>query len=95
MWIRNISLSLLLSMKMWGAPWFDHMVVTMKLLDSYKDRYIVLDVNSACSTIPYVNDNAFDKVIKNYISCYMIFVKESKEGLSVLHVSKDETKEDL
>ena len=37
----------------------------------------------------------FDKVIKCSISCYMIFVKNSKDDLSVLHVYKDENKKEL
>ncbi|MCO5572996.1 hypothetical protein L7F22_026758 [Adiantum nelumboides] len=45
------------------------------------------------STIPIVPTQVFDKVIKSSISCYMVFVKESKEGACVLKESCSETKE--
>ncbi|MCO5604293.1 hypothetical protein L7F22_058458 [Adiantum nelumboides] len=52
------------------------------------------DVNSAGSTIPVVPTQVFDKVIKGSISCYMVFVKESKEGAGVLKELCSETKEE-
>ena len=55
-----------------------------KVLFSYRGKDIALDVNSAGNTIPLVNTQAFDKVMKSSFSCYMVFVKESKEDACVL-----------
>ena len=76
------------------------MIATMKLLERqvlfcFRDKYVSVNVNAAGNIITYVHGTAFDKVIKSFISCYMVFVKEVKEGLSDLNVSKDETKEKL
>ena len=38
---------------------------------------------------------AFDKVMKSSLSCYMVFVKESKEDACVLKEVRSETREDL
>ena len=50
-----------------------------KVIFTYKGKEIGLDLKSASCTIPYVNGNAFEKVIKISISCYMVLVKKSKE----------------
>ena len=83
-----------------GAPWFDRMAVDMKfperkIVFSYRGKDVVLDVNSAGSTIPLVHTQAFDKVMKSSLSCYMVFVKESKEDACVLKEVENETKEEL
>ena len=72
-----------------GAPWFDCIGATMKFFErkvffSYRGKDIAPDVNSAGNTIPLVNTQSFDKVIKSSLSCYMVFVKQSKEGACVL-----------
>ena len=54
-----------------------------------------LDVNSACNTIPIVHTQAFDKVIKNSLSCYMVFVKENSDDACVLKNASYETKEKI
>ena len=83
-----------------GASWLDHIGATMKfpkrkVLFSYRGKDIALDVNSAGNTIPLVNTQAFDKVMKSSLSCYIFFVKESKEDACVLKEVVNETKEDL
>ncbi|MCO5593641.1 hypothetical protein L7F22_047656 [Adiantum nelumboides] len=47
------------------------------------------------STIPLVNDQAFDKSIKNSISAYMIFVKDSLNGVNKTQVNESGIQEDL
>ncbi|MCO5580068.1 hypothetical protein L7F22_033934 [Adiantum nelumboides] len=46
------------------------------------------------NAIPIASTQAFDKVLKFSISCYMVFVKESKEYAYVLKASCSETKEE-
>ncbi|MCO5553269.1 hypothetical protein L7F22_006790 [Adiantum nelumboides] len=77
------------------APWFDCMDAIIKfpkrkVLFSYRGKELTLDVTSAASTIAIVQTQAFGKIIKSSISCYMVFVKESKEDACVLksHVEK-------
>ena len=65
-----------------------------KVLFSYRGKDVALDVNSAGSTIPLVHTQAFDKVMKSSISCYMVFVKDSKEDVKHNKL-RSETKEDL
>ena len=71
-----------------GAPWFDRVGATMKfperkVLFSYRGKDVAIDVNSAGNTIPLVDTQAFDKVIKSSLSCYMVFDKESKDDACV------------
>ncbi|MCO5613123.1 hypothetical protein L7F22_067398 [Adiantum nelumboides] len=80
-----------------GAPWFDRMAVNMKfpkrkLTFSYRGKDITLDVSHKGNTIPLVQTPTLDKVMKSSISCYVIFVKESKEN--ACNEIKSETKEE-
>ena len=82
-----------------GAPWFDCMVATMKFPKENSSSLIEvkdmsLDVNSAGNTIPFVHTQAFDKVIKNSLSCYIVFVKENSDDACVLKNASYETKEE-
>ena len=54
-----------------------------------------MDVNSAGNTIPLVSTQVLDKLMKNSVSCYMVFVKESSNDECVLKDTKYETKEEL
>ena len=54
----------------------------------------MLDVKGAGSTIPMLDSLDLTKVIKNSISCYMIFVKESLKDACASSCVKEETKED-
>ena len=45
--------------------------------------------------IPVVALSNFHNIIKNFISCYMVFVKEHEKSLSELKESNGETKEEL
>ncbi|MCO5580691.1 hypothetical protein L7F22_034561 [Adiantum nelumboides] len=47
------------------------------------------------STIPLVNDQAFDKSIKSSISVYMIFVKDSLSDVNKTQVNESGVSEDL
>ncbi len=83
-----------------GAPWFDRMAATMKFPEwkvgfFYRGKEVELDVNSAGNTIPLISTRVFDKVMKNSVSCYMVFVKESSNDECVLKDTKYETKEEL
>ncbi|MCO5559899.1 hypothetical protein L7F22_013503 [Adiantum nelumboides] len=80
------------------APWFDRMAAIMKfperkVLFSYRGKELTLDVNGADNTIPVVLTQVYDKVIKSSISCYMVFVKESKESACVLKELCSETRD--
>ena len=64
-----------------GALWFDCVHAHMKFLErkvlfTYKGKDYALTCNSTGSTIPIVALSTLDKVIKNSVSCYMVFVKE-------------------
>ncbi|MCO5573363.1 hypothetical protein L7F22_027132 [Adiantum nelumboides] len=65
-----------------GTPWFDRLAASIKFHETMisfkfkeKDMYIIAQESG--STIPLVNNQAFDKSIKSSISAYMIFVKDS------------------
>ena len=73
-----------------GAPWFDRLLATMKfpkrnILFTYRGKDVLLDVKGVGSTIPMLEAPTLTKVIKNSVSCYMIFVKESlKDACAIL-----------
>ncbi|MCO5585699.1 hypothetical protein L7F22_039635 [Adiantum nelumboides] len=81
-----------------AAPWFDRIATNMefpirKVLFCYKGKELTLYVNSAGNTIPVVPTQVFDKVQKSSFSCYMVFIKESKESACALKESCGETKD--
>ncbi|MCO5593953.1 hypothetical protein L7F22_047972 [Adiantum nelumboides] len=58
-----------------------------------KDMYI--NAQESGSSIPLVNDQAFDKSIKSSISAYMIFVKDSLNGVDETQVNENGMQVDL
>ena len=56
-----------------GTPWFDRLGASIKFPErkvsfSYRGKDILLDVNEAGNTIPIVQTQVFDKVMKNSFS---------------------------
>ncbi|MCO5582345.1 hypothetical protein L7F22_036239 [Adiantum nelumboides] len=58
-----------------------------------KDMYI--NAQESGSTISLVNDQAFDKSIRSYVSTYMIFVKDSLNGVDETQVNENGMQVDL
>ena len=76
-----------------GAPWFDRVHTHIKFLErkfllTCRGKDYALTCNSVGSTILVVALSNLDKVIKNFVSCYMVFVKEHEKILSELKESK-------
>ncbi|MCO5547867.1 hypothetical protein L7F22_001319 [Adiantum nelumboides] len=76
-----------------GAPWFDRLAASikfpeMKISFKFREKDMYINAQESGSSIPLVNDQAFDKSIKSSISAYMIFVKDSLNGV-------DETQQEI
>ncbi|MCO5564460.1 hypothetical protein L7F22_018121 [Adiantum nelumboides] len=54
-----------------------------------------INAHESGSSIPLVNDQAFDKSIKSSISTYMIFVKDSLNGVDVTQVNENGMQVDI
>ncbi|MCO5579770.1 hypothetical protein L7F22_033632 [Adiantum nelumboides] len=82
-----------------GDPWFDHLAASIKFPErkiSFKFREKDMYINAQESgTIPLVNDQAFDKSIKSFVSAYMIFVKDSLNGVDETQVNENGMQVDL
>ena len=83
-----------------GASWFDCIQAHMKfperkVLFTFRGKEYALGCNVVGNTILVVVSFIFLKVIKNYISCYIVFIKDHDKTLSELDVSKGKTKEEL
>ena len=83
-----------------GAPWFDCMATTMKFAKrkayfTNRAKDMLLNVDSACSTIHVVHTQAFNKVIKNSLSCYMVSVKENSDDTCALKNASYESQEEI
>ncbi|MCO5575604.1 hypothetical protein L7F22_029406 [Adiantum nelumboides] len=70
-----------------GAPWFDRLVDSIKFSErkisfKFREKDMYINAQESGSTIPLVNDQAFDKSIKSSVSAYMIFVKDSLNGVN-------------
>ncbi|MCO5593497.1 hypothetical protein L7F22_047511 [Adiantum nelumboides] len=82
------------------APWFDRLAASIKFPErkisfkfGEKDMYI--NAQESGSSIPLVNDQAFDKSIKSSISAYMIFVKDSLSDANKTQVNESGMNENL
>ena len=80
-----------------GASWFDCVSAHMKFLKrkvlfTYRCKDYSLTFNSVGRTILVVALSTFNNVIKNSISCYVVFVKKLEKKVSELNESKSETK---
>ncbi|MCO5574932.1 hypothetical protein L7F22_028727 [Adiantum nelumboides] len=83
-----------------GAPWFDCLAASIKFPErkiSFKlrEKDMYINAQESGSSIPLVNDQAFDKSIKSSISAYMIFVKDSLNGVDETQVNENGMKVDL
>ncbi|MCO5576983.1 hypothetical protein L7F22_030804 [Adiantum nelumboides] len=83
-----------------GAPWFDRLATSIKFPErkisfKFREKDMYINAQESGSSIPLVNDQAFDKSIKSSISAYMIFVKDSLNGVDVTQVNENGMQVDL
>ncbi|MCO5608741.1 hypothetical protein L7F22_062956 [Adiantum nelumboides] len=83
-----------------GAPWFDRLAASIKFLErkisfKFREKDMYINAQESGSSIPLVNDQAFDKSIKSSIFAYMIFVKDSLNGVDVTQVNENGMQVDL
>ncbi|MCO5606653.1 hypothetical protein L7F22_060841 [Adiantum nelumboides] len=83
-----------------GAPWFDRLAASIKFPErkisfKFREKDMYINAQESGSTIPLVNDQAFDKSIKSSISTYMIFIKDSLNGVNEAQVNESGMQEDL
>ncbi|MCO5564040.1 hypothetical protein L7F22_017695 [Adiantum nelumboides] len=77
-----------------GAPWFDRLAVSIKfpkrkISFKFREKDMYINSQESGSSIPLVNDQAFDKSIKSFVSAYMIFVKDSLNGVDETQVNEN------
>ncbi|MCO5599560.1 hypothetical protein L7F22_053666 [Adiantum nelumboides] len=83
-----------------GSPWFDRLAASIKFPErkisfKFKEKDMYINAQESGSSIPLVNDQAFDKSIKSSISTYMIFVKDSLNGVDETQVNENGMQVDL
>ncbi|MCO5571737.1 hypothetical protein L7F22_025485 [Adiantum nelumboides] len=83
-----------------GAPWFDCLAASIKFLErkisfKFREKDMYINTQELGSSIPLVNDQAFDKSIKSSVSAYMIFVKDSLNGVDETQVNENGMQVDL
>ncbi|MCO5568294.1 hypothetical protein L7F22_021993 [Adiantum nelumboides] len=83
-----------------GAPWFDRLAASIKFPErkisfKFREKDMYINAQESGSSIPLVNDQAFDKSIKSSIFAYMIFVKDSLNGVDVTQVNENGMQVDL
>ncbi|MCO5552340.1 hypothetical protein L7F22_005851 [Adiantum nelumboides] len=83
-----------------GAPWFDRLAASIKFPErkisfKFREKDMYINAQESGSSIPLVNDQAFDKSIKSSIFAYMIFVKDSLNGVDETQVNENGMKVDL
>ncbi|MCO5579331.1 hypothetical protein L7F22_033186 [Adiantum nelumboides] len=83
-----------------GAPWFDRLAAFIKFPErkisfKFREKDIYINAQESGSSIPLVNDQAFDKSIKSSVSVYMIFVKDSLNGVDETQVNENIMQVDL
>ncbi|MCO5578425.1 hypothetical protein L7F22_032267 [Adiantum nelumboides] len=83
-----------------GAPWFDRLAASIKfpkrkISFKFREKDMYINAQKSDSTIPLVNDQAFDKSIKSSILVYIIFVKDSLNGVNETQVNAIGMHEDL
>ncbi|MCO5608638.1 hypothetical protein L7F22_062852 [Adiantum nelumboides] len=82
------------------APRFDRLAASIKFPErkisfKFREKDMYINAQESGSSIPLVNDQAFDKSIKSYVSTYMIFVKDSLNGVDETQVNKNGMQVDL
>ncbi|MCO5559639.1 hypothetical protein L7F22_013240 [Adiantum nelumboides] len=83
-----------------GAPWFDRLAASIKfpkrkISFKFREKDMYINASESGSTIPLVNDQAFDKSIKSFVFAYMIFIKDSSNGVNETQVNENEMQVDL
>ncbi|MCO5579146.1 hypothetical protein L7F22_032999 [Adiantum nelumboides] len=83
-----------------GAPWFDRLAVSIKFPErkisfKFRKKDMYINAQESGSTIPLVNDQASDKSIKSSIFAYMIFVKDSSNGVNETQANESGMQENL
>ncbi|MCO5564120.1 hypothetical protein L7F22_017776 [Adiantum nelumboides] len=83
-----------------GAPWFDRLAASIKFPErkislKFRKKDMYINAQESGSTIPLVNDQAFDKSIKSFVFAYMIFVKDSLNGVNQTQVNENGMQVDL
>ncbi|MCO5598126.1 hypothetical protein L7F22_052218 [Adiantum nelumboides] len=83
-----------------GAPWFDRLAASIKFPErkisfNFRQKDMYINAQELGSSIPLVNDQAFDKSIKSSIFAYMIFVKDSLNGVDETQVNENGMQVDL
>ncbi|MCO5608392.1 hypothetical protein L7F22_062601 [Adiantum nelumboides] len=83
-----------------GAPWFDRLAASIKFSErkisfKFREKDMYINAQESGSTIPLVNDQAFDKSIKSSASVYMISVKDSLNDVDETQVNENGMQVDL
>ncbi|MCO5613170.1 hypothetical protein L7F22_067446 [Adiantum nelumboides] len=70
-----------------GPPWFDRLAASIKfpkrkISFKFREKDMYINAQELSSTIPLVNDQAFDKSIKSSVFGCMILVKGSLNGVN-------------
>ncbi|MCO5576587.1 hypothetical protein L7F22_030400 [Adiantum nelumboides] len=82
------------------APWFHRLAASSKFPErkisfKFREKDMHIDAQKSGSIIPLAFDQAFDKSIKSSIFAYMIFVKDSLNGVNKTQVNESEMHENL
>ncbi|MCO5559386.1 hypothetical protein L7F22_012985 [Adiantum nelumboides] len=77
-----------------GAPWFDCLAASIKFPErkisfKFREKDMYINAQEVGSTIPLVNNQAFDKSIKSSIFVHMIFIKDSLNGVIETQVNSE------
>ncbi|MCO5564442.1 hypothetical protein L7F22_018103 [Adiantum nelumboides] len=83
-----------------GAPWFDCLAASIKFPESkisfkFVENDMYINAQEWGSSIPLVNDKAFDKSIQSSISTTMIFVKDSLSDANKTQINESGMHEHL
>ncbi|MCO5609051.1 hypothetical protein L7F22_063272 [Adiantum nelumboides] len=83
-----------------GTPWFDRLAASIKFPErkisfKFREKDMYINAQDSGSSIPLVNDQALDKSIKSFVSAYMIFVKDSLNGVDETQVNENGMQVDL
>ncbi|MCO5595675.1 hypothetical protein L7F22_049720 [Adiantum nelumboides] len=83
-----------------GAPWFDSLASSIKFPErkiffKFRKKDMYINAQESGSSIPLVNDQAFDKSIKSFVFAYMIFVNDSSNGVDETQVNENGMQVDL
>ncbi|MCO5571593.1 hypothetical protein L7F22_025338 [Adiantum nelumboides] len=83
-----------------GAPWFDCLAASIKFSErkisfKFREKDMYINPRESGSSIPLVNYQAFDKSIKSSFFAYMIFVKDSLNGVDETQVNENGMQVDL